>query len=87
MVIDMYPNSPAAKAGVHEASQQIRLGFRPFPVGGDVILAIQGKTVNAIPELQTEVYRYKPGDKITVTVLRNNRKLDIPVTLEEPPRQ
>jgi putative serine protease PepD len=87
MVIDMYANSPAAKAGIREASQQIRLGFRPFPVGGDVILTIQGKPVNSIPELQTEIYRYKPGDKITVTVLRSNRKLDIPVTLEEPPRQ
>jgi S1-C subfamily serine protease len=87
MVVDMYPNSPAAKAGIREASQQIRLGFRPLPVGGDVILAIQGKVVNTIPEYQTEVYRYKPGEKITVTVLRNNRKLDIPVTLEEPPRQ
>src|SRR5215510_11713723 len=36
MVIDMYANSPASKAGIREASQQIRLGFRPFPVGGDV---------------------------------------------------
>jgi S1-C subfamily serine protease len=87
MVIDMYSNSPAAKAGIHEASQQVRIGFRTFFVGGDVILAIGGKPVNTVPELQTEIYRYKPGDKMTVTVLRNNRKVDLPITLEEAPRQ
>jgi putative serine protease PepD len=87
MVGAVYANSPAAKAGLRESTQEIRRGFLRLPVGGDVILAINGKTVNTIPEMQSEIYRYKPGDKIAVTVLRNNRKLEIPVTLEEIPRQ
>src|SRR5262245_1505283 len=76
MVVDVYANSPAAKGGIREAMQQIRIGFRTLPVGGDVILAIQGKQVNTIPELQTEIYRYKAGDKVAVTILRNNRKIE-----------
>jgi S1-C subfamily serine protease len=88
MVVDVYSNSPAAKAGIHESTQQLRRGYYlRLPVGGDIILAIQGKPVNTIQELQTEIYRYKPGDKVDVTVLRNNRKVNIPVTLEEAPRQ
>ena len=87
MVVGVYPNSPADKAGIHESTQQIGRGFRRLPVGGDVILEIQGKPVNTVEELQSEIARYNPGDKINLTVLRNNRKMTIPVTLEEAPRQ
>jgi putative serine protease PepD len=87
MVVSVYQNSPAEKAGIQESTQQIGRGFRRLPVGGDVILEIQGKAVNTVEEYQTEVARYNPGDKINVTVLRNNRKVSIPVTLEEAPRQ
>ena len=87
MVVDIYANSPAAKAGLHESSQQLRIGYRRLPVGGDVIMQVQGKGVNSVQELQTEIYRYKPGDRVTVTVLRNNRRVDVPLTLEEAPRQ
>ena len=87
MVMDMIPNSPAAKAGIRESTQQLRTPYLRLPVGGDVILKIQGKSVNTVQEVQTELYRYKPGERITVSVLRNNKQLDIPVTLEEAPRQ
>jgi len=87
MVVDLYSNSPADKAGIHESTQLIGRGFRQLPVGGDVILEIQGKAVNSVEELQTEIARYKPGDKVDVTVLRANKKVNIPVTLEEAPRR
>src|SRR5204862_4133761 len=87
MVADVYPNSPAAKSGIRESTQQLRVGYRRLPVGGDVILEIQGKPVNTIQEIASEVARYKPGDKVDLTVLRNNRKVTVPVILEEQPRQ
>jgi S1-C subfamily serine protease len=87
MVVDLYSNSPAAKAGIRESTQQLRMGYRRLPAGGDVILGIQGRSVNTVQEVASEIARYKPGDRITVSVLRDNRKLDIPVTLEEAPRQ
>ena len=65
----------------------MRIGRRRLPVGGDVILEFQGKTVNSVQELTSEIDRYKAGDKVTITVLRNNRKIDVPITLEEAPRQ
>jgi putative serine protease PepD len=88
MVQSIYPNSPADKAGMHESTQRVRVGFgREIRVGGDVILSVQGKTINTIQDLQTEIARYKIGERVTVTVLRNNKKVDVPVTLEEVPRQ
>ena len=42
---------------------------------------------HAIQEFQSEIYRYKPGDRVNLMVLRNNRKIELPITLEEAPRQ
>jgi S1-C subfamily serine protease len=39
---------------------------------GDVILNIQGKTVNSNAELQEVLSQYRPGDVINLTVKRNN---------------
>ncbi len=87
MVVDTYDESPASRAGLRGATQVARIGYRQWPVGGDVILQFQGKAVNSLQELATEIDRYKPGDKVTITVLRNNRKVDVPITLEQVPRQ
>src|SRR5213593_1891526 len=87
MIIDTYQNSPASRAGLRAATDEVRIGRRRLPVGGDVILEFQGKAINSVQELASEIDRYKAGDKVTVTVLRGNRKIDVPVTLEEAPRQ
>src|SRR5262249_31840609 len=63
------------------------IGRRRLPVGGDILLEFQGRTINSVQELATEVDRYKAGEKVTVTILRGNRKMEIPMTLAEAPRQ
>ncbi len=87
MVVDVYPNSPAAQAGVREATEQVRFGFRSIPIGGDVILQFQGKAITSVQELGSEIDRYKPGDKVTITLLRNNRRVEVPITLGDTPRK
>ena len=87
MVVDIYENSPASRAGLRGATQEVRIGRRRLPVGGDILLEFQGRTVNSVQELATEVDRYKAGEKVTLTILRGNKKMDIPVTLAEAPRQ
>ena len=87
LVINVPPNGPLAEAGIREANRRVRVGNVVLPAGGDVILAIQGKNVNSFLELATEVDRYKPGERITVTILRGNRTIDLQVTLQELPRQ
>jgi serine protease Do len=41
---------------------------------GDFITKINGVDVNSGPELQEQIARYKPGDKITVTYFRNGKE-------------
>src|SRR5215469_4851766 len=87
MIVDVYNGGPASKAGIHGASQLVQMGFRTLPVGGDVILQVQGKPINTVQDLLSEIDRYKPGDKVTMTILRSNKKMDVPVILEDTPRK
>jgi serine protease Do len=49
---------------------------------GDVILKIQGMTVNNVPELQEQVGRYRPGDSVKLTVNRGGSTKEIDLTLK-----
>ncbi len=67
VVTQVDADSPGGKAGL-----QI----------GDVITEIDGKKVSDAGELQVTVGQKQPGAKIDLTVLRNGKTLNIPVTLE-----
>ena len=56
----------AAEAGIEE---------------GDVITAIDGKKVTKMAELQEEISRHNPGDKVKVTYIRNKKSHTVDVTL------
>ncbi len=49
---------------------------------GDVILKINGTQVNSAPELQEQISRYRPGDKVEVTYRRNDKIKTAIVTLK-----
>lgn len=50
--------------------------------GGDIITKINGRTIKTSPELQEFVARYRPGDKIQVEYLRENKTRTASVTLK-----
>ncbi len=49
---------------------------------GDVITHINNIKVKSMPALQEQVARYRPGDQISVSVLRNNKKKSVKLTLK-----
>ncbi len=49
---------------------------------GDVITQINGLPIQSSPDLLEAVGRHRPGDKLTLTVLRNNNEKNITVTLK-----
>jgi len=80
-------DGPLAQAGIREGTKRVRIGNYLIQAGGDVILGVNGKDVNSFVELASEVDHHRPGETVTITVLRNNRKTDLQVTLQEQPRQ
>ena len=49
---------------------------------GDVITAINGKKIKTMTELQETIVQYRPGDKVTVTLLRNKKEKKLEVELK-----
>jgi S1-C subfamily serine protease len=49
---------------------------------GDVIVAINGKKVKTMTELQEVIAQHRPGDKIKVSLLRNKKSKEITVELK-----
>ena len=48
---------------------------------GDVILSIDGKTIDKFGELQEALVNHRPGDKVTVTYIRDKKKHTATLTL------
>ncbi|HKI90244.1 MAG TPA: Do family serine endopeptidase [Draconibacterium sp.] len=48
---------------------------------GDIIVSIDGNSVNTSSQLQEQIGKYSPGDKITVGLLRDGKEKDIDVVL------
>lgn len=48
---------------------------------GDVIVSFEGKKTDTAAELQEQIGRKRPGDRVRVTVKRNNRKQEYDIVL------
>ena len=53
--------------------------------GGDIVVAVDGKLVANFNDLLGDVAFDNPGDQVVLTVLRDGKQQDIPVTLEARP--
>jgi len=49
---------------------------------GDILTKINGTPVTSSPELQEQIAKYKPNDKITITLKRDNKDLTVNATLK-----
>jgi len=54
-------------------------------IGGDVIVAWEGKAITSTDDLQQALAQVQPGDRITLSILRGGRQRDVTVTLGERP--
>ncbi len=65
------PDSPASRAGLKE---------------GDVITKVAGKTINERNSLTSLLGAFDPGEKVELTIVRDGKTRQIPITLGETPK-
>lgn len=65
-VVQVKNNSPAAKAGLKEK---------------DILLSIDGKILEKMCDLRCYIYEKKPGDKVSLQIMRNGQEKSVEVTL------
>jgi S1-C subfamily serine protease len=77
--------SGAAKAGLHGASSQVTLGGDTWPLGGDIVVKVDGAPVRTLDALRSAIADKKPGDTVKLDVYRGNTTKTLEVTLGRQP--
>jgi 2-alkenal reductase len=85
LVQQVEANSPADEAGLRGSFKPIDLNGEQALVGGDVITELNGEAVSSMEELRDGVQQFQPGEKVTLTILRDGEQIEITVTLAERP--
>ena len=49
-------------------------------------MAVDGKPIATVNELRNTVADLKPGGKVSFTIYRDGKKMDVPVTIEAQPQ-
>lgn len=65
-IVQIYTGSPAALADLKE---------------GDIITGLEGKKIETMTQLISGLFRYRPGDTVELSVIRNQRTMTFRVTL------
>ena len=87
MLIRVYDGSGAAKAGLKAGTTEVVVAGESYLLGGDVIVKVDGESVQTPEDLREAVSAKKPGDKIKVEAYRGDDKRSFGVTLGRQPQQ
>jgi len=80
-------NGPAEEAGLQGAMGEEQILGQPVPVGGDVVVEADGEEIRDFADLLSLVAFKRPGDTITLSVLRNGAEQEIAVDLAARPAE
>jgi S1-C subfamily serine protease len=86
LIITVVEDSPASDAGLIGSNKTIKVEGRDYPVGGDIILAVDGLDVRKIDDILIHLQRVKTvGDEMDLEILRDNRTTNVTIILQERP--
>jgi putative serine protease PepD len=80
-ITSVQSGSGAAKAGLQAATGHAIVGGQSYPTGGDVITAVDGKTVKSSDQLRAAIAAHKPGDTIQLQVSHGSATRSVKATL------
>jgi S1-C subfamily serine protease len=80
-VTEVVPDTPAEEAGLRAATGTELVDGQEIPTGGDVIVEFDGQAVRSPTALQSAVDARRPGETVSIVVLRNGDRRTLEVTL------
>jgi len=82
LILRVERGSPADEAGLRGARRRVIIGNYQIPVGGDLIIAVDGRAVAGRPGALTSALSSKrPGDSVNLTIYRDGRMMKVRVPL------
>jgi S1-C subfamily serine protease len=86
LLVQLVQGSPLDRAGILGAQREAVIGNQLIYVGGDILLAVDGMSIESISHLETFLEdNYQVGDQVTVSLLREGSQIDVAVELAEEP--
>lgn len=85
-VVSVSSSSPAGKAGLKGANSSVSIDGIDTPVGGDILVSIDGTPVNNYNDLVSYLLlKTTVGQKVTLGVIRDGKEISVTATLEARP--
>ncbi|PKL76230.1 MAG: hypothetical protein CVV27_11230 [Candidatus Melainabacteria bacterium HGW-Melainabacteria-1] len=82
LVLQTQPGAPADAAGIRGGSQRVLVGNYEILIGGDVIVAVDGKPMRSPQDLLNYLESQKQvGDSLKVTLLRGGKGQPVTITV------
>ncbi len=81
LVATVQKGSPAEKAGIKGGTTQATISGVTYKLGGDIITKIDGHDVKQFSVLSDAIASKKPGDQVTLVVVRDGKTMTVNVTL------
>jgi len=85
LLAEVVAGGPGEKAGLVAGDEKVQFQGLPYRTGGDVILQVNGHDVIRPDDLARLVAPNKPGEKVTLTILRDGERKQVEVTLGKRP--
>jgi S1-C subfamily serine protease len=85
LVVRVEPGSPADKAGIRGGGRAVIVGTWEIPVGGDIVVQLDGEQMIHSEDLLRRVENKRVGETVKVTVFRGSKRLDVSVQLQARP--
>jgi S1-C subfamily serine protease len=86
LVVTVVEDSPASKAGLIGSEKIIEVEGVNYPMGGDIILSVDGIEVRKIDDILIHLQRAKTvGDEMVLEILRDSRTTNVTIVLQERP--
>jgi putative serine protease PepD len=85
LVASVQPGSAAADAGLRSGAQNATLAGESYPLGGDLIAAIDATPLSSVDQLRDSLAAKKPGDKVKLDVYRGEQRRTVTVKLGRQP--
>jgi S1-C subfamily serine protease len=87
LVANVVPGGPADQAGLRGSDRQVEIDGRQVRVGGDVVVAIDGESVQDFDDLIAYLARAtEVGQEVSLSVLRDGVEQTLQVTLAARPK-
>ncbi len=85
IIIGLAPGGPAEKAGLKGSDREVRVGRMEYPVGGDIIVALDNQAIRSADDLIIYITGKEVGDEVEVKFVRDGAEKTVRVILEEMP--